>query len=136
MVASYSDFLQTGSHTNLNKRPVVGLILLYFVGKAFYDLAGIHNKGQWLYAILGVGSYYAGLIVGGMLIGIFYEVFIGSVEEVNETLIGFIALPFGVLACWGFYRIIKIRWEKRETFSGTSEDVLDANLIDNNSDRL
>lgn len=115
---------------------MVGLILLYFVGKAFYDLAGYHSRGQWLYAILGVGSYYGGLIVGSFLIAIFYELFIGSVEEVNDTLLGFMALPIGVLSCWGFYRILKNRWEKKETFSESSEEVLDANLIDNNSDRV
>lgn len=115
-------------------RPMVGLVLLYFVGKAFYELAGLNNRGKWLYAILGVGSYYAGLIVGGMLIGIGYELFVGSIDEVNETLLGLMGLPFGVLACWGFYRILKNRWNKKATFSGSSEDVLDAHLVDQNSD--
>lgn len=116
---------------------MVGLILLYFVGKAFYDLAGLNNRGQWLYAILGVGSYYAGLFVGAILIGISYELFFdGSIDDVNDTALGFMALPIGVLACWGFYRILKNRWEKKESFSGaSSEDVLDANLIDQHTDR-
>jgi len=114
---------------------MVGLILLYFVGKAFYELAGRHNKGQWLFAILGVGTYYAGLFVGGMLVAIGYELFIGSVEEVNDTLLGLLGLPVGVLACWGFFRILKSRWETKETFSGSSSEVLDANLIDQNPER-
>ena len=115
---------------------MVGLILLYFVGKAFYDLAGLNSKSQWLYAILGVGSYYAGLIIGGVLIAIGYELFLGSIDEVNDTLLSFLALPIGVLACWGFYRILKSRWEKKETVSDSAEEVLDAHLIDKNSDRL
>jgi hypothetical protein len=116
---------------------MVGLILLYFVGKSFYDLAGLHGKRQWLYAILGVGSYYAGLIVGGIMLGIGHELFIdGSIDDVNETLLGFLALPFGVLACWGFYRTLKSRWGKKETFSNLAEEVLDANLIDQNSNRI
>ena len=115
---------------------MIGLVLLYFVGKAFYDLAGLNNRGQWLYAILGVGSYYAGLIIGGMLIGIGYELLIGSIEEVNETLLGVLALPLGVLACWGFYRTLKARWEKKQTFSGSAGDTLDIHLIDKNPERL
>jgi hypothetical protein len=115
---------------------MVGLVLLYFVGKAFYDLAGLNNRGQWLYAILGVVSYYAGLFIGSLLIGIGYELFIGSIEDVNETLLGFAGLPFGVLACWGFYHILKNRWKKKETFSGESEEVLDATIINQNSDRI
>jgi amino acid permease len=115
---------------------MVGLILLYFVGKAFYDLAGRHNKGQWLFAILGVGSYYAGLFIGAMIIGIVYELFIGSVDDVNDTVLGVMALPIGVLSCWGLYRILKSRWGKVETFSATSDEVLDANFIDQNSEKL
>jgi amino acid permease len=113
-----------------NNKKMVGLILLYFVGKAFYDLADANNKGKWLFAILGVVSYYTGIMIGGILIGVGYELFIGSVDDVNATLLGFFALPFGVLACWGFYRILKSQWQKKKTFSESSEDVLDANLID------
>jgi hypothetical protein len=92
---------------------MVGLVLLYFVGKAFYDLAGLNNKSGWLYAVLGICSYYAGLTIGGILIGIGYELFLGSIDEYNETLLSVLALPIGVLACWGFYRMLKSRWEKR-----------------------
>ena len=115
---------------------MIGLVLLYFVGKAFYDLAGLNKKNEWLYAILGVGSYYTGLIIGGVLIAIGYELFIGSIDEVNDTLLSIFALPIGVVTCWGFYRILKRRWEEKETASGSAEEVLDAHLIDKNEDRL
>lgn len=111
---------------------MVGLVLLYFVGKAFYDLAGLNGKGQWLFAILGVVSYYAGLFIGGILLAIGYELFLdGSIDNINETLLSILALPFGVLACWGFYRMLKSRWSKTESYTA-SEDILDANLIDQN----
>lgn len=113
---------------------MVGLVLLYFVGKAFYDLAGKNGKGQWLFAILGVASYYAGLIIGGILIAIGYELLLdNSIDDVNDTLLGLMALPIGVLACWGFYRLLKSRWENKETFTASTEEVLDANLVDRNN---
>ena len=40
---------------------MVGLILIYFTGKAFANLAEEYNKGKWLYGFLGVFSYYGGL---------------------------------------------------------------------------
>jgi hypothetical protein len=115
---------------------MIGLILIYFVGKAFYDLAGNHQKGQWLFAILGVVSYYGGQFLGAILLAIGYEVFFGSIDDVNETVLSLLALPIGILCCWGFYRILKSRWEREETFSGSSEDVLDANIIDQNPEKL
>lgn len=114
---------------------MVGLVLLYFVGKAFYDLAALNNKSQWLYAILGVGSYYAGLFVGGILIAIGYELFVGSIDDVNDTLLSLLALPIGVLVCWGFYRLLKARWEKKQTSTDSEEEALDVHLIDKNADR-
>jgi hypothetical protein len=57
----------------------------------------------------------------------------GSVDDINETLLGFLALPFGVLVCWGFYNILKNRWTSKETYVPT-EDVLDGNLVEKNSD--
>jgi hypothetical protein len=112
---------------------MIGLILLYFAGKAFYVLAENNGKSKWPFAILGVVSYYLGLFIGGMIIGICYEVFMeGSVEDledINATLLGLLAIPVGVLTCWGFYKFLENRWSKKETFS-TSEDVLDANLVD------
>jgi hypothetical protein len=113
---------------------MVGLILLYFVGKAFYDLAGKNGKGQWLYAILGVISYYGGSFVGGILLAIGYELFMdGSIDDLNDTLLGVLALPFGVLACWGFYHLLKNHWTRKETFA-PPEEILDANLMDHNSE--
>lgn len=115
---------------------MIGLILLYFVGKAFYDLASQNGKNAWLFAILGVASYYAGIFVGGIIIAIGYGLFLdGSIEEVNDTLLGLLGLPFGVLICWGFYRLLKSRWTNKETFSRAPGDVLDANLMDRNSDK-
>lgn len=113
---------------------MIGLFLLYFIGKAYYDLAGLHNKGQWLYAILGIVSYYASAFIGGILIGIFAEIFMtGSLDDTSDIVWGLIALPFGILGCWGFYRILKSRWENSPKFSVHSDDVLDANLADPNS---
>lgn len=67
---------------------MLALILIYFAGKAFYDLAGKHGKHQWGFAILGVASYYGGIIFGGFLLGIVLEIFNpGTVESINETLL-------------------------------------------------
>ncbi len=44
---------------------MLGLFLLYFIGKIFYQLAEAHNKNKWVFAILGVIAYYAGTFLGG-----------------------------------------------------------------------
>ncbi len=115
---------------------MIGLILIFFVGKAFYELALQKNKSGWLYAILGVAAYYAGTFVGAVLVAIGYEAFIGSVDDVNDTLLGALGIPVGVLSCWGYYRLLKNRWDAAKTFSGVAGDMLDTHLIDKDSERL
>ena len=107
---------------------MIGLILLYFVGKAFYDLASLHNRSKWGFAILGVLSYYVGIFIGGMIIGLVIEFgFSMSIDDVNETLMGFMALPIGVLACWGFYKLLEKSWS-RPSNRFESEEILDAEI--------
>ena len=106
---------------------MLGLILIYFVGKAFYDLAGKYNKSQWGFGILGVVSYYAGLIIGGSLLGVVIE-FIspGFIDDTSETLLAVMALPLGVLTCWLTYVLLKRAWSQPKEIS---RNTLDADLI-------
>ena len=108
---------------------MIGLLLIYYVGKAFYHLAEEHHKNNWGFAILGVLSYYAGSFIGGIVLALLYEFYLsGSIEDVNNILLSLIAMPFGILACWGFYKILQRAWSKPATYS-ESEDILDADLI-------
>ena len=107
---------------------MLGLVLLYFAGKAFYELAGNHGRSKWGFAILGVLSYYGGLFIGGIVIALVFELgFSQSVDDVNELLLSVMAIPVGVLTCWGLYKGLEARWKKSDKpFIG--EGILDADL--------
>lgn len=100
-----------------------GLIFLYFIGKYFYNLAGDHDKSQWGFAILGVVSYYVGTFIAGIAFVIGYELFdFGSIDDLSDTVISLMGMPFGLLTCWGLYKILQRNWGKYEKF--------DENIID------
>jgi hypothetical protein len=106
---------------------MIGLLLIYFIGKYFYDLAGQYKKSRWGFAILGIVSYYAGTIIGGAGLGIFMDLMLDiSVDELPGIALGLMTVPFGVLACWGFYKLLQSRWSKPS--SSVPDDVLDQNL--------
>ncbi|MEO0468232.1 MAG: hypothetical protein AAF206_01330 [Bacteroidota bacterium] len=93
---------------------MLGLLFIYFIGKAFYDLAFDHDKNQWGFAILGVASYYIGSFVGGFLAGGIYLVASGAiVNDSHDLILTLIGIPFGLLSCYLTYRILKKRWERR-----------------------
>jgi hypothetical protein len=107
---------------------MLGLLLIYFIGKYFYDLAQNNNKNAWLFAVLGIVVYYAGTFVAGILIALFYSLVLeGDIDNVNDMLLGIIALPFGLLTSWLFYRFLEKSWSTEKTSS--SIDVLDQDLL-------
>ncbi|MEM7656799.1 MAG: hypothetical protein AAF399_11770 [Bacteroidota bacterium] len=90
---------------------MIGLFLIYFIGRAFYNLAHDHDKSRWGYAILGVFSYYVGAFFGGIMLGVVLEL---SSNMEYDWVAALIALPFGIGACVGLYFILKKSWEKVE----------------------
>lgn len=94
---------------------MLGLVLLYWIGKYFYKLAEEYNKNQWGFAILGVVVYYGGILLFSVIIGVILEVFFpGVLDTFDETLFGFLMLPFGILSCYLLYKYLEKSWEKNK----------------------
>jgi amino acid permease len=92
---------------------MLALILIYWIGKYFYNLADDFDKHKWGYAILGIISYYGGTLLAGIVIGTVMEITSpGSIDSINETLISIIALPFGILSCYLLYKYLEKTWKK------------------------
>jgi hypothetical protein len=116
---------------------VLSILFIYFIGKAFYSLADEHAKNKWLYAVLGVLSYYGGAVIGGIILILTYVLVSGNLDslengEFEKPYLNFILIPIGLLTCWIFYRILKSFWSKRSSPPAENE-VLDANLLNDNT---
>lgn len=98
---------------------MLGLVLIYFVGKTFYELAQNHEKNRWLFAILGVLSYYAGSFLVALGIVLYRELMPGGfLSAVPDLAIDFIAMPFGLLSTWLFYYLLNRSWSKNDLGDG------------------
>lgn len=107
---------------------MLGLVLLYFLGKAFYKLAEQHDRHKWGFGILGVVSYYAGTFIAGFIIAILYELQEGSsIDDVSDIQLSFMALPFGLLTCWGLYAFLKKQWNKKSIIEDST--ILDDEFL-------
>lgn len=91
---------------------IIGLVILYFIGKYFYKLAEQFNKNKWLFAVLGIVVYYAGTFIGGIILGILDALIGFDFDWDNDIALGLIALPFGLATAYLFYFILKKQWEK------------------------
>jgi hypothetical protein len=108
-----------------------GLVFIYYIGKAFYDLALRHDKkNAWAYAFLGVVSYYSSLIIGAYLVLIALSLWSPeTLDGMSDKAFGLLGIPFGLLGCWGLYYYTKKRWEnKYEPISNVNSTLLDENL--------
>ena len=109
---------------------MLGILLIYFIGKPFYDLAMHHDKSRWGFAILGVVTYYAGTFVMGIIIGIVSP---ETTETMNNLLLGLIALPLGLLFAWLLYKFLENAWSNNSSNDDTDSNILDRNLNNPNN---
>lgn len=93
---------------------MLGLVLLYFIGKKFYELADEYEKNKWGFAILGIIVYYLGAFVFVAVLGVFVVIMESDfLETTNNFIVGIMALPFGILSCYGLYYYLEKTWKKQ-----------------------
>ena len=90
---------------------MLGLILIYFIGKSFYTLAQKYKRNKWLFAILGVVTYYGMTIIGGLII-MFIAAAVGneSIFELPDVVLGLMGVPIGLLSVWGLHYLLRKNW--------------------------
>ena len=93
---------------------MLGLILIYFIGKQFYKLAEEYDKKPWNFAILSIVVYYGTTIFLGFVVGIMYAIMdkVPDIDSSSEFMLGLILLPFGLLAVYLLHRFLEKKWEK------------------------
>ena len=91
---------------------MLGLILIYFIGKKFYDLANQYQQNKWLYAILSIVVYYASGAVFGVILGVLDALLMWGIDWDNNFGINLLGIPIGLLAVYGFYLLLASKWRK------------------------
>ena len=92
---------------------MLGILLIYFIGKRFYDLAEEFNQNKWVYAILSVVIYYAlGTVFVFIVALLDIMVFEWGFDWESTYGMNLLIVPFGLLAVWGFYMLLENRWKR------------------------
>jgi hypothetical protein len=105
---------------------MLGLFLIYFIGKQFHNLAEEYKKNKWAYAILGVVMYYVGTFMGGAVTGLVCYLIDKDFGSINNLLLSLMAVPFGLFTCWLTYSFLK-----RKLMNIPSDNtILDDTILD------
>ncbi|MDZ7934701.1 MAG: hypothetical protein U5M51_07020 [Emticicia sp.] len=86
---------------------MLGIILIYWIGRKFYDLATRHDKSQWGWAIAGVAIYYLAQFV-------FAIIFYGAAPEMaanNEMLLNILGIVVGGIIWYAALNYLEKKWE-------------------------
>ncbi|MFT5479943.1 MAG: hypothetical protein ACI9UJ_001498 [bacterium] len=100
---------------------MIGLILVFFAGKFYYDLAKEYGKSKWGFAFIGVVTYYGGQVIGVALTFVFMDFL--SIDPNQRFLLSLLALPFGILSAFILYKILSKRLRTKHVTN--REDVID-----------
>ncbi len=93
---------------------MLGILLLYWIGKYYYQLAEKHGKSRWGFAIFGIVIYYIGVFTFGFFVGVLIEIISpGYWDNLNEMVLGLLMLPFGILSTFIAYKYLERTWDKR-----------------------
>ena len=72
---------------------MLGLLLIYFIGKQFYVLAESFKQNKWLFAILSVVVYYAAGLIFGVVLGLFDVLFEWNINWDDNIGINLLGIP-------------------------------------------
>ena len=89
---------------------MLGLIIIFFIGKYYYELAAQFNKNKWVYAIIGIVVYYAAAGVLGIILGFADVMFELGIDWNNAIGLNLLGIPAGLAAVYGLYYILKRKW--------------------------
>lgn len=94
---------------------MLGLLLLYFIGKYYNDLFNLYKTNEsksWPYVVLGIAVYYVGTFIFGIAAVLLGEaVFDIDIDNMNELALSLLAMPFGILATFGVYKCLENKWK-------------------------
>nr|WP_294787854.1 hypothetical protein [uncultured Flavobacterium sp.] len=114
---------------------MIGILFIYWIWKAFTNLAVQYEKNKWGYFGIGMVSYYGGTLLSGFIVGLL-SAFTGGLEVVDDE--GFknegwsiLFVLCGGLACYGVYKLLESKGEKEKALSG-KEGIESIGVIEEN----
>ncbi|MBL4605948.1 MAG: hypothetical protein JKY02_09900 [Flavobacteriaceae bacterium] len=95
---------------------MLGVLLLFFIGKYYFKLAEKYKKSKWGYTVLGVVTYYGGTFIYGIIYGIIYFSMYPDAHEseVNNWTLMLTAIVAGLVSAFILYFLLERNWKKYE----------------------
>lgn len=112
---------------------MIGILFIYWIWKAFSNLAIAYGKNKWKYFFIGLGSYFLFMFLGAIVFLILMG-FINGFETIdNGDYEGrgydFLFTIFAGLGCYGTYKFLEDRGEKEKELAEKEDGIESIGLI-------
>lgn len=82
-------------------------IILFTVGKTFFDLAGKYRKNKLVFTTVGVFSFIIGVVIYILIYAQFIDVF----PHFNRYIHEFLSFATGILIAFLVYYLLRKKWK-------------------------
>ena len=97
---------------------MLGYLIISLVGWYFFKLAKRYHKHTWRYAFIGAAVYFLTAFTSAFIID-------SLVPDIETLLLGFLAVPLGLVAAWMLYRYLRKRFDDQLKNPYSRSDILD-----------
>ncbi|MCA0365560.1 MAG: hypothetical protein U0V04_03195 [Spirosomataceae bacterium] len=102
---------------------MLGLLLIYWIGKKYYELATEHNRSPWGYAILGVFVYYFSQLFFGLILAIAMPSLFEGLDTGSELLLNLVGVLVGLGIWYLLFLYLKNKWEGEQDSYEDTDDL-------------
>lgn len=89
----------------------LGYIFVFYIGFYFYRLAENHQKYKWLFAIVGIATYFTGSVIYPLYLRFF------SINEIPIAEVSKITIQsffIGIICVFVLFHILDFIWTRKE----------------------
>jgi cytochrome b561 len=93
---------------------MLGIFLIYWVGRKYYDLAIRHGRSAWGYCILAIVIYYGSQFFLGIILALSMPELMANLDSGEEMALNFIGIPISLGVWYSVLVYLRKKWEAIE----------------------
>ncbi|MGL4632595.1 MAG: hypothetical protein ACRCVT_15435 [Leadbetterella sp.] len=105
---------------------MLGILLLYHLGRAFSNLAKEYDKKPWVWVVISLLVYFGSQLLTGVMIGVFAPEYFPTPRSSDNIVFNLIGILIGLLFYYILYKICSYKWSKElDTMSIIDESEIE-----------
>lgn len=103
---------------------MLGILLIYWVGKRYYRMAGYYGKSEWGHVFMALGIYFGSQFILGIVGALVFPDFFMTLEsdKSQELLINLAGIVFGLLVWHIIFGVLEKKYESELSYEEDIED--------------